>query len=215
MVRENMTTAAADPSTQMITTCPTSSQMAVQFFTCTFCWHLSSARPRVIGRTARLVCEPCYAALIDLSVCWVCGEVVFRGDECVSLGWCFWHRACYGCLLCGSRLVVHGVTVNQLYVDRGGEDVKDGDDILVARGDAREVDQVPLCAHCYVEVEGASMDPQMVVDKALRRIDDVDGGLTRRRWEAGMREPSSMRNSKFGRRIEVHPKSESICCGSR
>jgi hypothetical protein len=55
-------------------------------FTCTFCWHLSDGTPHAIGRAARLTCDACYSAILDLAICWVCGEVVFRGDECVSLG---------------------------------------------------------------------------------------------------------------------------------
>ncbi|KAK7753496.1 hypothetical protein SLS62_004571 [Diatrype stigma] len=78
-------------------------------FTCTFCWRLITHEgpPHTLGRAAsRLACRSCHAALLDLAVCWVCGELVVRADECVSLGWCFWHRACYGCLLCGSRKIV-------------------------------------------------------------------------------------------------------------
>ena len=56
-------------------------------FTCTFCWLPSLGPPRVLGRTApRLACAACHAAVLDLAICWVCGELVFRGDECVSLG---------------------------------------------------------------------------------------------------------------------------------
>merc|ERR1712225_141435 len=54
----------------------------------------------------RIVCKPCWRAVLDLSICWVCGECIVRGDEVVSLGWCFWHRGCFGCLLCGTRLDV-------------------------------------------------------------------------------------------------------------
>ncbi|KAI0180185.1 hypothetical protein GGR52DRAFT_530171, partial [Hypoxylon sp. FL1284] len=38
-----------------------------QLFTCTFCWHLSRGAPHVLGRSARLTCEPCYRSLIDLA----------------------------------------------------------------------------------------------------------------------------------------------------
>merc|ERR1712225_156867 len=51
-------------------------------------------------------CTLCWRAVLDLSICWVCGECIVRGDEVVSLGWCFWHRGCFGCLLCGTRLDV-------------------------------------------------------------------------------------------------------------
>ncbi|GKT53361.1 mediator of RNA polymerase II transcription [Colletotrichum tofieldiae] len=55
-------------------------------FTCTFCYQPSDDPPHVVGHEARLTCSPCHAALIDLAICWVCGEIVYRGDECVSLG---------------------------------------------------------------------------------------------------------------------------------
>lgn len=29
-----------------------------------------------------------------------------RSEEAVSLGWCFWHRHCFGCLICGDRLKI-------------------------------------------------------------------------------------------------------------
>lgn len=40
-----------------------------------------------------------------------------RGEECVSLGWTFWHRGCYGCLFCGNKGVARGLTVRELYED--------------------------------------------------------------------------------------------------
>ena len=79
-------------------------------FTCTFCWLPSAGPPHVLWGSARgtrsldstgggggggdtsaprLACSACHAAVLDLAVCWVCGELVCRGDECVSLGWCF------------------------------------------------------------------------------------------------------------------------------
>lgn len=126
-------------------------------FTCTLCWHPSPPPSHIISpRSARLACGACYAALLDLAVCWVCGELVVRGDECVSLGWCFWHRACYGCLVCGCRLLARGVGVGDVF-DDGGEDL--------GRGKGREVEEVPLCGRCVLEVDG----------------EEVGG----RRWEGG------------------------------
>ena len=62
-------------------------------FTCTFCWCTSRGPALVLGSirssAPRLACGPCHAAVLNLAVCWVCGELVCRGDECVSLGWCF------------------------------------------------------------------------------------------------------------------------------
>ncbi|UPK89988.1 hypothetical protein LCI18_000923 [Fusarium solani-melongenae] len=140
-------------------------------FTCTFCFHLSNGPPHVIGRSARLACSPCHAALLDLAICWVCGELIFRGDECVSFGWCFWHRACYGCLLYGSRAICRGETAEEGVKDSGCG--------------GREVTEAPLCAACVVEAEVNDVrEESVVVKRGLRRVERVDGGLTRRRWEA-------------------------------
>lgn len=155
-----------------------------EVFTCTFCWHVSSTLPRVVGRSARLACEPCYNALLDLSICWVCGEVVVRGDDCVSLGWCFWHKSCYGCLICGNRTVVHGATVKEVFGDEVDHDnVRGVRGLEAVRGHAKEIDEIPLCAHCYVEAGTDEMDARKVVDGVLRRMDHRDGGLSRRRYE--------------------------------
>ncbi|PHH69739.1 hypothetical protein CDD80_6526 [Ophiocordyceps camponoti-rufipedis] len=117
-------------------------------FTCTFCRGTSAGRPRVLGRSARLACEACHSALLNLSICWVCGEMIVRGDECVSLGWCFWHRACYGCLLCGCRRLCSGVPVA-------------GDGSI-------EVAEPPLCAMCVVDVEADGLDELSMVQRGLR-----------------------------------------------
>ena len=50
-------------------------------------------------------------------------------------------------------------------------------------GKPMKVDVVPLCANCVVEVELDKLDARSVLQRGLRRIDKVDGGLTRRRWE--------------------------------
>lgn len=173
-------------STTAAVSCPVTPQLRQLAFTCTFCWHFSSAPPRVVGRSARLACEPCYKTLLDLSVCWVCGEVVVRGDDCVSLGWCFWHKSCYGCLMCGNRIVVHGSTVGEVFAGGSSvEDVQERSGLAVTTGQAREIDEIPLCAHCYVEVGAEKMDALAVVNGALRRIDHRDGGLSRKRYEDG------------------------------
>ncbi|KAM0562081.1 hypothetical protein ACHAPJ_002525 [Fusarium lateritium] len=147
-------------------------------FTCTFCFHLSQGPPQTIGRLARLACSTCHAALLNLAICWVCGELIFRGDECVSFGWCFWHRACYGCLLYGSRAICRGVPVQDLFLDDEVENQR-------RKGcGGKEVDEVPLCAACVVEVEVDGVkEERVVVERGLRRIEKVDGGLTRKRWE--------------------------------
>lgn len=44
--------------------------------------------------------------------------------------------------------------------------------------------EVPLCAACVVEVEVDGVKEDNVVKRGLRRVEKVDGGLTRKRWEA-------------------------------
>ncbi|KAI1102974.1 hypothetical protein F4804DRAFT_353271 [Jackrogersella minutella] len=117
----------------------------------------------------------------------VCGEVVFRGDECVSLGWCFWHRACYGCLFCGAKSVVTAPSIAELFSD-------DEDDGAVGEGvcAGREISEVPTCASCVVECEIDFTNERDVVQSALHTVDRTDGGLARKRWEK--------KNGKISRR---------------
>lgn len=153
-------------------------------FTCTFCYRTSPYPAQALGRSARLCCPPCYAAILDLSICWVCGEIIFRGDECVSFGWCFWHRACYGCLLCGSRLIYRGPRVQELFEGDVGTAATVGGPL---RG-GREVREAPLCAVCVVEAEIDGVSEEGVVKRGLRRVERLDGGVTRKRWEANANE---------------------------
>ncbi|KXH30933.1 hypothetical protein CSAL01_05116 [Colletotrichum salicis] len=149
-------------------------------FTCTFCFQPSDGPSHVIGREARLSCSPCYAALIDLAICWVCGEIVYRGDDC---------------------LIYRGVSVLDLFDedrDAGGDGRSMAGRVAgtEGKGNMKEVEAVPLCACCCVGTEGED-----VVQKGLRRIERVDGGLGRARWGAGeggagqlRRAPASIRS---------------------
>ncbi|KAG5978770.1 hypothetical protein E4U55_005962 [Claviceps digitariae] len=146
-------------------------------FTCTFCYRLSAQKPHVLGRSARLTCAECYAVIIDLSICWACGELVLREADSVSFGWCFWHRACYGCLLCGSRKLRLGVLSSRKLEASTDEEARE---CQKRRGE--EILQPPLCALCAVACDVDSLDEQDILQRGLKRIDMVDGGLTRRRW---------------------------------
>ena len=181
------TTRAATPSVDI----PRSPRALIR---CTFCHHLSPAPGRVVGRSARLACSACHAALLSLTICWVCGGVVYRGTDCVSLGWCFWHRACYGCIFCGARRIVEGLTVESVFEEDDGsadeewavEGKTDGWERIEGRGRARELEQVPICAHCVVELEQEDAErAEGVVKRALRAGDRRDGGLARARWDEG------------------------------
>lgn len=53
-------------------TTASSSRSEAPTYLCTFCWrpqHSAITPCKTIGRRARLACEPCYKALLDLAVC--------------------------------------------------------------------------------------------------------------------------------------------------
>lgn len=129
-------------------------------FLCTICWQTQypPCTPRVLGSHARIVCARCWKAVLDLSICWACGEVIVRGEEIVSLGWCFWHRNCFGCLLCGTRLKLDAGDVQSMGV---------------------ELTSVPMCDWCRVETEGQGKD--QVEQKCVEYVSNFDGGLSRSR----------------------------------
>ncbi|CAH0028362.1 unnamed protein product [Clonostachys rhizophaga] len=149
------------------------STTSANLFTCTFCFRLSSGPPQILGRSARLACKTCCTILLDLSIYWVCGELIFRGEDCVSFGWCFWHKACYGCLLCGNRLVHRGVKIPALFA--GEPKQKNG------RG--KELTEAPICAPCMVDSEVDGVTEEVLVKRGLRRVERYDAGVTRKRWE--------------------------------
>ncbi|EFQ28505.1 hypothetical protein CGRA01v4_07307 [Colletotrichum graminicola] len=133
-------------------------------FTCTFCYQ-TSEDPHVVGHEARLACSACHAALIDLAICWVCGEIVYRGDD---------------------KLVHRGVPLLELF-DEGHCADEEGSSSTMRRvagtsgkGRMREVEVPPLCAACYLSTEGED-----VVQQGLARVERADGGLSRARWDAG------------------------------
>ncbi|KAK3357743.1 hypothetical protein B0T25DRAFT_579767 [Lasiosphaeria hispida] len=71
----------------------------------------------------------------------------------------------------------------------------------MGRGKGREVEEVPLCANCLVEVDMDGLDKRSVVQKGLRRVDKADGGLSRKRWEERERAAEKQRDANLrGRR---------------
>lgn len=74
--------------------------------------------------------------------------------------------------MCGDRRVVEGVKIEELFEDDGSNN-------------AKEVDEIPLCARCVDEVIGdGKTDDEHLIPMALDRVEQFDGGLSRRRWEA-------------------------------
>ncbi|RKF63129.1 hypothetical protein OnM2_027028 [Erysiphe neolycopersici] len=147
-------------------------------FLCTMCWQYQShgTKPRILGESARIVCEKCWRGVIDLSICWVCGDTVVRGDEVVSLGWCFWHYSCFGCLVCGMQISVpKNEKSSKISSDEFNRDLNDSG----RRG--VELENVPLCHFCQIEMEGEEKD--QLVERALVTVSMFDGGLSRQRFE--------------------------------
>jgi hypothetical protein len=151
-------------------------------FVCTICWQdrPTGTKPKLLGTSARIVCHGCWSAVLDLSICWVCGEYIVRGDEVVSLGWCFWHRSCFGCLFCKTSMPVPHV---ENWED--GIPIGTRNDANPIAGNTKpkctglELDEVPLCNVCMVEIAGETADH--VLKKGLEIVTRSDGGLSRDR----------------------------------
>ncbi|PBP26603.1 hypothetical protein BUE80_DR002507 [Diplocarpon rosae] len=165
-------------------------------FICTICWQHQpyGSKSKLLGTSARIVCRACWRAVLDLSICWVCGECIVRGDEVVSLGWCFWHKGCFGCLVCGTKLDVPGV-VGDAICREGGRQAKEtsgewgrrggSEDGVCAVGRSRcigvELEEIPMCGVCGVETAGESTD--RVMERGLETVTKFDGGLSRSRLD--------------------------------
>ena len=103
--------------------------------------------------------------------------MIFREEECVSLGWCFWHRACYGCIFCSSRVLARGPSVRDLFFLPDCSSTKDE----TRRGGVNEIEEIPLCQLCAREIEEDGVDEGEVMRRGLERIAVVDGGVTTQR----------------------------------
>lgn len=103
-----------------------------------------------------------------------------RGEEVVSLGWCFWHWGCFGCLLCGVKLNVEDNYEEEKNTIGG---LKDLEDERWKRKRTKlvgvELDQVPLCSVCKAETTGE--DTVSVLKRGLETVSRFDCGLSRDR----------------------------------
>ncbi|EGX94544.1 hypothetical protein CCM_02815 [Cordyceps militaris CM01] len=133
-------------------------------FICNYCHCSAPGYPIILGQSARLACDQCASAIVKLSICWVCGEMICRGDDCISFGWCFWHRACFSCLLCGSRAVL-------------------STSCSWALGTKAEVLRPPLCAACDMETARDTNEhcDSGLIQACVDFVDSVDGGMAKRR----------------------------------
>lgn len=132
-----------------------------------------------------------------------------RGDEVVSLGWCFWHWGCFGCLVCGERMTV---PENDDVVDNGGEGKKreqnrswgswdTGTDAKRRRCLGVELSEIPVCRVCTIETAGESRGE--VLERGLETVDRFDGGLSRDRL--GMLGDEGKTDLKVGKRRKLQP----------
>jgi len=62
-------------------------------------------------------------------------------------------------------------------------------DVPEKKGRAMEINEVPACANCLVEIEGENLDEAGVLQNGLERFGRVDGGLRQTRREARRAEP--------------------------
>lgn len=130
-------------------------------FICTFCWspQYPPSKPKLVG-SSRISCAFCHAAVLNLSICWACGEIIVRSQEVVSLGWCFWHRSCFGCLLCATRIAVP----------------------KEFEGRSIELDHISLCGVC--EIETAGEHEEEIRRKGAKNVGHWDGGVSQARLRA-------------------------------
>lgn len=69
-------------------------------FRCTGCGRIFPSPCFSVGRRLRPVCRECWRWMWNVSICWSCGEVVYRKTDAVGFGWCWWHWGCFSCLVC-------------------------------------------------------------------------------------------------------------------
>lgn len=69
-------------------------------FRCTGCGKTFLLPGFKVGKRPRVVCRECWRWMWNISICWSCGEVVFRKTDAVGFGWCWWHWSCFSCLVC-------------------------------------------------------------------------------------------------------------------
>lgn len=120
----------------------------------------------------------------------------------MSLGWCFWHRNCFGCLICGKRLRLadtEGVDDQEdwetkRWGDHIGQAIKTGNRFRdemehvrsqrVRKPKAVELDEVPICGGCddmLVETGACRHEVELFLGKG--NVSQHDGGLSDARWD--------------------------------
>jgi hypothetical protein len=112
-----------------------------------------------------------------------------REDESVSLGWCFWHKGCFGCLICGQPINLD-VWLAAEPADRykaSGHLVDEMEEILnnrVEKSHAVEIDEVPTCKHCTASLEKTRIyRDEVELFLAKSTVRRRDGGVGDARWD--------------------------------
>lgn len=106
----------------------------------------------------------------------MCGEIVTRGEEVVSFGWCFWHRGCFGCLLCGALLTPPGIE-DGMELEKEDEHSQWPKPTRGYRG--VELESIPLCSWCDNTTE--EMPEKDVLQSGIKNVTKMDNGWTRER----------------------------------
>lgn len=57
-------------------------------YSCTLCGKENVKPAIAFGIEGRIVCKACWKWIYNVSICWRCGEVVYRKTDSVSFGWC-------------------------------------------------------------------------------------------------------------------------------
>ena len=123
--------------------------------------------------TNHQVCSTCQSAILDLSICWACGECIVRGNDVVSLGWCFWHRLCFGCLVCNTPLAPP-LPCSASPMERMCRNVDPDEDdaensgkrcgAASSRCTGVELDSIPLCPDCEKQDENQEIAAEYTPD---------------------------------------------------
>jgi hypothetical protein len=100
-----------------------------------------------------------------------------RGDEVVSLGWCFWHRGCFGCLVCGARVDIPDSKDSRDDGTRKREWGRwDGSHEERRRGVGVELESIPMCDVCGNDTDGTGQY-EVLKRGGLETVSKFDGGL--------------------------------------
>ncbi len=114
----------------------------------------------------------------------------------MSLGWCFWHRGCLGCLICSQPININedllmldeelppssAKTGNRMKDQM--EEVRGGRLGRKRKAQAIELDEVPVCHACdAMLVETGAHRDEVGMFLAREHVGQRDGGLGKQRWK--------------------------------